>query len=125
MVMKDVRDHFRPEFLNRLDEIVVFDPLSRSDLREIVRLMVSSLEERLANQHVLLQVEASAYDAIVDSSYDPVYGGRPIRRYVERVVGTSLSRLLMTDAIPPHSLVRIAADDSRQLVFNVIAQDEA
>lgn len=108
-VMQEVRKHFRPELLNRLDEIVVFDPLSHEQLRKIARLQMKDVASRLAERGIALAVTDAALDFILTESYDPVYGARPIRRWLERKVVTELSKMLVREEIDENSTVFIDA----------------
>nr|KAJ0210440.1 hypothetical protein LSAT_V11C400200810 [Lactuca sativa] len=110
MVMGEVRKHFKPELLNRLDEIVVFDPLSHDQLRKVARLQLKDVAVRLAERGVALGVTEAALDVILNQSYDPVYGARPIRRWLERRVVTELSKMLIREEIDENSTVFIDAE---------------
>ncbi|KAL7606074.1 hypothetical protein Lser_V15G18653 [Lactuca serriola] len=110
MVMGEVRKHFKPELLNRLDEIVVFDPLSHDELRKVARLQLKDVAVRLAERGVALGVTEAALDVILNQSYDPVYGARPIRRWLERRVVTELSKMLIREEIDENSTVFIDAE---------------
>ena len=119
-VMQEVRTHFRPELLNRLDEVVVFDPLSREQLRKVARLQMKDVAARLAERGVALGVTDKALDYILDESYDPVYGARPIRRWLEKRVVTELSRMLIREEIDENSTVYIdAGPNGGELVYRV------
>lgn len=119
-VLQEVRKHFRPELLNRLDEIVVFDPLSHDELRKVARLQMKDVALRLAEKGIALAVTDSALDYILAESYDPVYGARPIRRWLERKVVTELSRMLVKEEIDENSTVYINAGSGGQdLVYRV------
>ncbi|TYI35660.1 hypothetical protein ES332_A03G091000v1 [Gossypium tomentosum] len=112
-VMQEVRRHFRPEFLNRLDEIAVFDPLSHDQLRKVARLQMMDVTSRLGERGIALAVEDSALDYILAESCDPVYGARPIRRWLEKKVVTELSRMLVKEEIDENSTVYIDALNGR------------
>ncbi|KAK2634359.1 hypothetical protein Ddye_029151 [Dipteronia dyeriana] len=117
-VMLEVRKHFRPELLNRLDEIVVFDPLSHEQLRKVARLQMKDVAARLAERGVALAVTDAALDIVLAESYDPVYGARPIRRWLEKKVVTELSRMLLREEIDENSTVYIdAGPDGNNLVY--------
>ncbi|XP_057421328.1 chaperone protein ClpB1 [Lotus japonicus] len=119
-VMQEVRKHFRPELLNRLDEIVVFDPLSHEQLRKVARLQMKEVASRLAERGIAMAVTDAALDYILAESYDPVYGARPIRRWLERKVVTELSRMLIRDEIDENSTVYIdAGTKGSELVYRV------
>ncbi|KAI3726849.1 hypothetical protein L1987_66655 [Smallanthus sonchifolius] len=114
MVMQEVRKHFKPELLNRLDEIVVFDPLSHDQLRKVARLQMKDVAARLADRGVALGVTEAALDVILSESYDPVYGARPIRRWVEKKVVTELSKMLIREDVDENSTVYIDAGMRRE-----------
>ncbi|GAB3856701.1 ATP-dependent chaperone ClpB [Nocardioides maradonensis] len=98
-VMGIVRQAFKPEFLNRLDEIVTFDALTRDDLAHIVELLLRSLESRLAARRITLDVSPAARDWLADVGYDPAYGARPLRRLIQTAIGDPLARLLISGAV--------------------------
>ncbi|KAJ6830970.1 chaperone protein ClpB1-like [Iris pallida] len=106
-VMQEVRRHFRPEMLNRLDEIVIFDPLSHEQLRKVARLQMRDVAARLAERGVALAVSDAALDVVLTESYDPVYGARPIRRWLEKRVVTQLSKMLIREEIDENCTVYI------------------
>ncbi|CAH8360833.1 unnamed protein product [Eruca vesicaria subsp. sativa] len=119
-VMQEVRRHFRPELLNRLDEIVVFDPLSHDQLRKVARLQMKEVAVRLAERGVALAVTDAALDYILAESYDPVYGARPIRRWMEKKVVTELSKMVVREEIDENSTVYIdAGSGGSDLVYRV------
>ena len=91
-VMDDLRGHFRPEFLNRLDEIIMFKPLTKSNIGKIVDLMVGELDKRLADQELSLELTDAAKDQVIENGYDPVYGARPLKRYLQKHVETLAAR---------------------------------
>ncbi|KAJ0436767.1 putative ClpA/B family, AAA+ ATPase domain, ATPase, AAA-type, core, Clp, repeat (R) [Helianthus annuus] len=109
MVMQAVKKYFKPELLNRIDEIVVFDPLSHDQLRKVARLQLKDVAVRLVDRGVALGVTEAALDVILNQSYDPVYGARPIRRWLERKVVTELSKMLIREEIDENSTVYIDA----------------
>ncbi|GLT25213.1 hypothetical protein SLA2020_003570 [Shorea laevis] len=119
-VLQEVRRHFRPELLNRLDEIVVFDPLSHDQLRKVARLQMKEVASRLAERGIALAVTDAALDHVLAESYNPVYGARPIRRWLEKKVVTELSRMLVREEIDENSTVYIdAAPNGTDLVYRV------
>ncbi|XP_058095182.1 chaperone protein ClpB1 [Magnolia sinica] len=119
-VMQEVKRHFRPELLNRLDEIVVFDPLSHEQLRKVARLQMKDVAARLAERGIALAVSDAALDIVLAESYDPVYGARPIRRWLEKKVVTELSKMLIRNEIDENSTVYIdAAPGKKQLMYRV------
>ncbi|GJM93159.1 hypothetical protein PR202_ga09689 [Eleusine coracana subsp. coracana] len=120
LVMLGVRKHFRPELLNRLDEIVIFDPLSHEQLRKVARLQMKDVAVRLAERGIALAVTDAALDVILSLSYDPVYGARPIRRWIEKRVVTELSKMLIKEEIDENSTVYIdAMPNKEELTYKV------
>ena len=95
-VMDDLRSHFRPEFLNRLDEIIMFKPLTKSNIGKIVDLMVGELDKRLADQELSLELTDAAKDQVIENGYDPVYGARPLKRYLQKYVETLAARKILS-----------------------------
>ena len=95
-VMDDLRGHFRPEFLNRLDEIIMFKPLTKSNIGKIVVLMVGELDKRLADQELSLELTDAAKDQVIENGYDPVYGARPLKRYLQKYVETLAARKILS-----------------------------
>ena len=94
-VMADLRAHFRPEFLNRLDETILFKPLTKSDIRSIINLLLKDLNERLSDRELHLEITEEAKDYITDHGYDPVYGARPLKRYVQKYVETLAAKIIL------------------------------
>ena len=95
-VMGDLRGHFRPEFLNRLDEIIMFKPLTKDNVGKIVDLMVKELSDRLADQELSLELTDAAKQMVVDNGYDPVYGARPLKRYLQNYVETLTAKKILS-----------------------------
>ena len=95
-VMNDLRGHFRPEFLNRLDEIIMFKPLTKDNIGKIVDLMVKELSDRLADQELSLELTDAAKQMVVDNGYDPVYGARPLKRYLQNYVETLTAKKILS-----------------------------
>ena len=120
-VMRLVRDHFRPEFLNRLDEIVLFRRLQRSDMATIVDIQLARLREMLAGRHITLALSTAAVDWLGEEGYDPVYGARPLKRVIQRSLQNQLATLLLQGAIKDGETVQV--DASRDgLVIGGLAQ---
>ena len=95
-VMDDLRGHFRPEFLNRLDEIIMFKPLTKSNIGKIVDLMVGELDKRLADQELSLELTEAAKNQVIENGYDPVYGARPLKRYLQNYVETLAAKKILS-----------------------------
>ena len=106
-VMNEMRAHFRPEFLNRVDEIVLFKPLTLSEIKRIVELQLKLLRARLADRHIELELSEAAREHIAREGYDPVYGARPLKRFLQRQVETSLSRRILAGDVRDNSRVTV------------------
>ena len=98
-VMEQLRASFRPEFLNRLDEIIMFKPLTKDNIGSIVDLMMKDLNKRLADQEITLTLDPSAKEYIIDGGYDPVYGARPLKRYLQKNVETLAAKLILSGKV--------------------------
>src|SRR5699024_5942996 len=109
-VMDVVRDSFKPEFLNRLDEIVTFDPLGTDDLTHIVDLQLAALEQRLSGRRIGLDVSDAAKEWLALSGWDPLYGARPLRRLVQQAIGDRLAKELLAGSIRDGDTVRVDRD---------------
>ena len=99
MVMQELRAHFRPEFLNRLDETILFKPLTRDNISHIVDLMVADVNKRLADRELRIQLTSAAREYVSDHGYDPAYGARPLRRYLQKHVETVAARIILEGSI--------------------------
>ena len=110
--MSVVRQAFKPEFLNRLDEIVVFDTLTHEELSRIVDLQIAQLGKRLAVRRISLAVTEAAHEWLSLTGYDPAYGARPLRRLVQTAIGDPLARLLLSGEVLDGSQVVIDVDES-------------
>jgi ATP-dependent Clp protease ATP-binding subunit ClpB len=109
-VMGELRSGFRPEFLNRVDEIVLFKPLTQGEIERIVDLMFDDLRTRLADSRMTLEVDPAAARFIAERGFDPVYGARPLRRFIAREVETRIGRLLLGGAVPDGATLRVTVD---------------
>ena len=95
LVMQDLRAHFRPEFLNRLDETIMFKPLTKDNIGHIVDLLLKGLNKRLADQELTVELSPAAKQFVIEGGYDPVYGARPLKRFVQKEVETSTAKLIL------------------------------
>lgn len=120
-VEMELKAHFRPEFLNRVDEVVMFKPLKREEIRRIVELLVQRLRERLKEREIGVDLSVAALDKVVAEGYDPVYGARPLKRYLQKIIETRLARMVLAGDIPDHSHVMIDVDDGGQWRIQVEA----
>ena len=108
-VLSSLRGHFRPEFLNRLDDIVLFKPLTQPEIERIVDLMFDSLRERLAARSLTLELTEEARRFIAERGFDPVYGARPLRRFIAREVETRVGRALLAGEVKDGAVIRVNA----------------
>ncbi len=99
LVMGELKNHFRPEFLNRLDEIIMFKPLTKDNISHIINLMVADVNRRLAEKEISIRLTPAAEQFIVDNGYDPVYGARPLKRYLQKHVETQAAKLILADKV--------------------------
>ena len=117
LVMEGLRGHFRPEFLNRLDEIVMFKPLTKDNIGSIIALLMNELNSRLADKEIKVELTAAANSYIVENGYDPVYGARPLKRFLQKHVETLSAKLILSDQISTGQTIVIDLADGR-LVAN-------
>ena len=118
--MSVVRRHFRPEFLNRLDDIVLFQPLSKAQLRSIMQLQMAAISHRLKDRNIAIELTDAGVQFVMDHAYDPIYGARPIRRFLEKAVTTQVSRMLIGGELDRDQTLKIdAAADGSELAFRV------
>ena len=124
-VLDVLRREFRPEFLNRVDDIVVFHGLTREDLREIVEIQLGHLRERLDERHIRLELTEKAKDHFADTGYDPAYGARPLKRLIQKELETALARKLLAGEVKDHSRVVVDHDGSELIVSASAVADAA
>lgn len=115
-VMGELRAHFRPEFLNRIDDVVLFKPLTLAEIEEIVELLIDELRQRLAAKRIELVVAAPARLHIAHAGFDPVYGARPLKRFLQRELETRIARLLVAGDMPEGSRVEVVLDEGQLAV---------
>jgi len=106
-VNNELRGHFRPEFLNRLDEIIFFKPLTKDNIGGIVELLLADLNKRLSDRELSIALTSEAKAFIIEEAYDPVYGARPLKRYLQKHVETLSARLILADEVVPGSVIVI------------------
>jgi ATP-dependent Clp protease ATP-binding subunit ClpB len=124
-VMADLRSHFRPEFLNRVDEIVLFKPLTLAEIEQIVDLQIADVRRRVADRRLTVELTEAARELIAKQGYDPVYGARPLRRYIQREVETRIGRALIAGDIRDGATITIDAHDDELVVrWQAAAADE-
>ena len=108
-----LHQRFRPEFLNRLDEIICYKPLTKTEIRSIVDLLIANLQKRVADQQLTITLTDAAKDAVVEQGYDPNFGARPLKRLIQRKIETSLAKLLLEKPVQPDSTVTVDYQDNR------------
>ena len=106
-VQQLLKRQFRPEFLNRLDEIVFYTPLTRDQIEKIMDLLLRSLNQRLADRNITVRLTKEAKDFVIENGYDPVYGARPLKRFIQRAVETPVARLLIERDLPEGSVLEV------------------
>ena len=111
LVMNDLRSHFRPEFLNRLDETILFKPLTKDNITGIIELIIKDLNKRLSDKELTVELSADARSFIVDNAYDPVYGARPLKRYIQKYVETLSAKLILADKASLGDTILITLND--------------
>ena len=121
MAMNDLRAHFRPEFLNRLDEIIMFKPLTKDDISNIIDLQVKEINKLMAEKELSLSLTTAAKKFVTDRAYDPQYGARPLRRYLQKNVTTIAARLILEGKVKPHEeiIIDVVGDELRAEVKQV------
>ena len=112
-VMDEVRRLFKPEFINRLDEIIVFKPLSKDNIQHIVDLLVQDLNKRVADRELSIELTPAAADLVVERSYDPVYGARPLKRYLQKHVETLSAKLILEGDLSAHDVILIDVENDQ------------
>lgn len=117
LVMGDLRNHFRPEFLNRLDETILFKPLTKADIGRIIELMMADLNKRLADREITIKLTQEAEEWIVEEAFDPVYGARPLRRYLQKTVETLAAKLILGGKVEGGDEIVIAKDGEKLTAF--------
>lgn len=118
LVMSQLRSHFRPEFLNRVDEIILFKPLTLENIKGIVTKLLDELQERLKDQQIKLEISDEAKEYIAENGFDPVYGARPLKRFIQRAVETELARQIIARKVQENETVVISVDNG-ELKFGV------
>jgi ATP-dependent Clp protease ATP-binding subunit ClpB len=121
-VMEAVRQHFRPEFLNRLDEQIIFDRLNRADMSGIVEIQLHRLEDRLAARKIVLDLDDTAKAWLAEEGYDPVFGARPLKRVIQRQLQDPLSEMLLAGEILDGSVIRVTAGSEGLIIGDRVVQ---
>jgi ATP-dependent Clp protease ATP-binding subunit ClpB len=111
MVMNELRSRFRPEFLNRLDETIMFKPLTKKDIGEIINLLVADINKRLADRELSVELTEAAKERIIEGGYEPMYGARPLKRYMQKHVETYVARQILAGEVKTGDVIRIDVGD--------------
>ncbi|MBR6348921.1 MAG: AAA family ATPase, partial [Lachnospiraceae bacterium] len=119
MVMEQLRASFRPEFLNRLDEIIMFKPLTRSDIGSIINLQLTAINKLLAEKEISLSLTEAAKELVADRAYDPAYGARPLKRYLQKNVTTLAAKIILEGNLDPNDEIVIDVDEHGELTARV------
>lgn len=115
LVNEELKRFFRPEFLNRLDEVIIFQQLTKRDLGQIADIMLAQLCARTKDQNFTLNVTPRAKDLLIDEGFDPIYGARPLRRAIMKLLEDKLAQTVLSESIEPDSLVLVDVNDNREL----------
>ena len=107
MAMEELRASFRPEFLNRLDEIIMFKPLTKDNLSGIIGLLIEDINKRLSDRDIKIELTDAAMQSVIDSAYDPVYGARPLKRYIQKYIETLAARFILEDKVSEDQIIVI------------------
>lgn len=118
MVVNDLKNHFRPEFLNRLDETIMFKPLTKANITNIIDLLVKDLNRRLADKELSVELTSAAKNYVADHGYEPMYGARPLKRYLQKSVETLAARLILSDGVDAEDTILIDVEND-QLIAKV------
>ncbi|MCI5730727.1 MAG: AAA family ATPase, partial [Eubacterium sp.] len=118
MVMSELRNSFRPEFLNRLDEIIMFKPLTKENIRGITNLLLQDINERIEGKEIALKMTDAAMDFITDSAYDPAYGARPLKRYLQKNVETLLAKKILADEVSVGDVLTLDVSGNQLIIKN-------
>ena len=115
IVLNELKHRFKPEFLNRIDETIIFKSLSKENVKGIIKLILEDINKKLKDQHIKVEYTTEALDFIADSSYDPSYGARPIKRFVQKDIETNLSKMILSNEISDNDTVLINSDGHKLL----------
>ena len=113
MTMNELKAHFRPEFLNRLDEIIMFKPLTKNNIHAIIDLLIADVNKRLVERELRIELTDAAKDFVVEGGYEPMYGARPLKRYLQKNVETLAARLILAGDVGRGDTIRIDVEDGK------------
>ena len=111
LVLGDLKNHFRPEFLNRLDETILFKPLTKANITNIIDLLVKDLNRRLEDKELYVELTPAAKEYAADHGYEPMYGARPLKRYLQKSVETLAARLILSDGVDAEDTILVDVEN--------------
>ena len=117
-VLNEMKHRFKPEFLNRIDDIIVFKALGKESVKNIISLILDEINDKLKEQYIKIEFTDKALDYIVNEAYDPAYGARPLKRFVQKDIETNLSKMILSNEVPENSTV-VLDSDGEKLIYNV------
>ena len=120
IVMEELRAHFRPEFLNRLDEVILFKPLTKNDIGNIIHLIVADLNKRLLDKEISIRLSKEAESYVVEHAYDPTFGARPLKRYLQKYVETLVAKMILADEVQENCEILIRVNEADELIGQVV-----
>ena len=119
LVNEELKKFFRPEFLNRIDEIIIFSHLTKQDVRKIADIMIKQLGDRLREKEITLEVTPKAKQVIIEEGFDPIYGARPLRRAVMRLLEDNLAKEFLSKTLYPNTRIVVDSDYDEEIIVNV------
>ena len=117
-VLNEMKHRFKPEFLNRIDDIIVFKALGKESVKNIISLILDEINDKLKEQYIKIEFTDKALDYIVNEAYDPAYGARPLKRFVQKDIETNLSKMILSNEVPENSIV-VLDSDGEKLIYDV------
>ena len=117
-VLDEMKYRFKPEFLNRIDDIIVFKSLNKDNVKNIIKLILIDINKKLKEQFITIDYTENALDFIVNEAYDPVYGARPLKRFIQKDIETNLSKMILSGQIPENSTVTLDSNGDK-LTYNI------
>ena len=118
VVLNEMKHRFKPEFLNRIDDIIVFKALGKESVKNIISLILDEINDKLKEQYIKIEFTDKALDYIVNEAYDPAYGARPLKRFVQKDIETNLSKMILSNEVPENSTV-VLDSDGNKLIYDV------
>ena len=117
-VLDEMKHRFKPEFLNRIDDIIVFKSLNKENVKNIIKLILNDVNKKLKEQFITIKYTENALDFIVNEAYDPVYGARPLKRFIQKDIETNLSKMILSGQLPENSIITLDSNGDK-LTYNI------